>query len=123
MSQTGATPFLPFHCERLDGDFLLSPCAKNLRQVKERMDKFPSARLGPLEHCRVCRGQELITRSKPEEMQVEMRELPPEKISEARAAIKRLAKSMEKKPKKARPTKPEIDYRVVIANARRGSTY
>lgn len=56
MSQTGATPFLPFHCERLDGDFLLSPCAKNLRQVKERMDKFPSARLGPLEHCRVCQG-------------------------------------------------------------------
>jgi hypothetical protein len=59
--------FLPYHCETLNADFLRSPCAKKLAQLKAVREKFSGAFLGPLEHCAACKGKDLITRVAPPE--------------------------------------------------------
>jgi hypothetical protein len=58
-------PFLPYRCDKLRSESLQRPCEKNLAQVKAKREKFPDARVGPLEHCLACRGRDLITREAP----------------------------------------------------------
>ncbi len=60
-----AAPFLPFHCPRLKADFFKAPCAKKLMQVKALKTEFKLPFLGPLEHCWVCQGKELVRRAEP----------------------------------------------------------
>jgi len=57
-----ATAFLPYRCERLRGDYLQSPCGRQVAEAEARRQKFPQALLGPLEHCLACRGRDLIIR-------------------------------------------------------------
>lgn len=65
---------LPYHCPRLRADYLQRPCEKNIARVKALLAaskrgwaRGEQVHLGPLEHCRECRGVELVIR-KPEEI-------------------------------------------------------
>jgi hypothetical protein len=60
-------PFLPYHCETLNADFLRSPCAKKLAQLKAVRERYPGSFLGPLEHCAACKGNNLIIQPAPPE--------------------------------------------------------
>lgn len=52
-------PALRYRCPRLKAEFVLSPCEKNRRWVHALLGAFKNPHLGPLEHCRVCQGQDL----------------------------------------------------------------
>lgn len=65
MTTVATSPFLPYHCARLRGDYLQPPCAKQVALAKERQDKFPHALLGSLEHCLACKGKDIEIREAP----------------------------------------------------------
>jgi hypothetical protein len=54
--------FLPYHCPRMRGDYLQSPCAGQVAEARARRQKFPQALLGPQEHCLTCQGKDLVIR-------------------------------------------------------------
>ena len=58
---------LPYHCPTFKADFLLPPCTGKMAQIKRLQAKFPEAWLGPLDHCRVCKGAQLVTRELPDQ--------------------------------------------------------
>jgi hypothetical protein len=72
-------PLFRYRCEKWLANFVQSPCKKNLARIKALTKNAPKAHLGPLEHCRECRGKGLITLERREEpMQKAVKEqMPP----------------------------------------------
>ena len=54
---------LPYHCPTLKGDFLHSPCGRQVAAAQERRQKFPQAVMPyGLEQCLRCQGKDLVSR-------------------------------------------------------------
>jgi hypothetical protein len=72
-------PLFHYRCEKWRADFIRRPCEHNLARIKALTKNAPKAHLGPLEHCRECRGKGLITLERREEpMQKAVKEqMPP----------------------------------------------
>ena len=84
-------PSFRYRCEKWLANFVQSPCKKNLARIKALTKNAPKAHLGPLEHCRECRGKGLITLERREEpMQKAVKEQMPPAVARDPGEVKKV---------------------------------
>ena len=82
-------PLFHYRCEKWRANFIRRPCEPNLARIKALTKNAPNAHLGPLEHCRECRGERLITLDQREEpMQKAVKEQMPPAVARDSGEVK-----------------------------------
>ena len=84
-------PLFHYRCEKWRANFIRRPCEHNLARIKALTKNAPKAHLGPLEHCRECRGERLITLDQREEpMQKAVKEQMPPAVARDSGEVKKV---------------------------------